>query len=94
MKAPTMKTNVYNRWAIVPGLESFLRSFENLSTLEITLTTENDNPPDFEGLLPLYDLCGKQTNISFCELSGRGAWVGISAWSYGWEQYLRSSGRL
>jgi hypothetical protein len=89
-----MSTNGYNRWAIVPGLESFLRNFENLSTLEITVTTENSTAPEFEGLLPLYDLCGKQTDVNFCELRDQRAWTSVSAWSYGWEQCLRSSGRI
>jgi len=29
------------------------------------VSIEDKDPPDFEGLLPIYDLCGKKTNVEF-----------------------------
>jgi hypothetical protein len=51
--------------SVVPGLVECLKSFDSLSNLEIVITTELTNPPDFEPLLPLYDLCGNRTNVVF-----------------------------
>jgi hypothetical protein len=43
-------------WLMLPGLTAFLRTFKSLQTLKIVMTADKSNPPDFEQLLPLYDV--------------------------------------
>lgn len=93
LKAPKISIQQHNTWAVVPGLRAFLSTFENLSELKIVVTTEDRPAPDFEGLLPMYDICGKNTTIDF--VAPLGIWTSwVSVWSFAWEECLRKTGRI
>jgi hypothetical protein len=94
-KTPRSSLSAYSTWAVVPGLEIFLRKFGQLSALEVVVSIEDRDPPDFEGLLPIYDLCGKKTNVEFISPNAYGTWdARVSFWSFAWEQCLRENGRI
>lgn len=85
---------------MVPGLEIFLRRFKQLSALEVVLPIGDGDPPDFEGLLPLYDSYGKKMTVEFLLPQPLhrvlpGNWDDrMSLWSFAWEQCLREHGRI
>ena len=86
--------------AVVPGLVKCLEKFESLVDLEITVTVEMASPPDFDPLLPLYDLCGKHTTVVFIDysenirnnfISDRSYWA--ESWDIAWKDCLIRNGR-
>lgn len=86
--------------SVIPGLVECLGKFESLATLEITITAEMTSPPDFEPLLPLYDICGKCTNVVFIdpiEYFGINFystwWQWTERWDLAWKDCLIRNGR-
>jgi hypothetical protein len=88
----------YDPWAIVPGLEQFLRTFRVLETLTIVITADKRTAPDFEKLLPLYDLCGGKTVVEMVMMSPHNSAPRISTWLPLWEnawiECLIKNGRI
>jgi hypothetical protein len=88
----------YDPWVVLPDLEAFLSTFTSLSILEIVVTVDKGEPPDFQRLLPLYDLCGKGTSIEFSEpqmpsrFVDRSTWT--SCWTIAWNECLLTNGRI
>jgi hypothetical protein len=85
-------------WTILPGLEEFLCTFESLSTLKLVITSELREPPQFEQLLSLYDLCGDGTTVEILDPrfgDGRAIfgspWAG--RWTHSWNECLSKHGR-
>lgn len=94
LEAPKRQAATCNPWAVVPGLTNFLRSFEQLEAVEIVVTVEPKEAPDFEGLLPLYDLHVKQVAVEFASFIAPGISIlPVSLWKLAWEQCLQRSGR-
>ncbi|KAF4629949.1 hypothetical protein G7Y89_g8192 [Cudoniella acicularis] len=90
---PKISTKNINPWKVVPGLQAFLSTFEALTDLEIRVTVEDRPPPDFEGLLPIYDMCGQRTAVVLGDPLGR--WnPSVGTWNVAWENCLRKTGRL
>jgi hypothetical protein len=85
-------------WAIVCGLEQFLRTFRALETLTIVITADRRTTPDFEKLLPLYDLCGGKTVVEMVMLSPQNGvpriWTWLPVWENAWIDCLIKNGRI
>lgn len=86
--------------SVVPSLIRSLRRFEALVDLEITVTAEMTSPPDFEPLLPLYDLCGKRTTVVFVDPTEHFGvnflsswWQWTERWDVAWKDCLIRNGR-
>ncbi|KAG9238492.1 hypothetical protein BJ875DRAFT_40312 [Amylocarpus encephaloides] len=92
-QAPKQSAKTYNMWAVVPGLERYLRKLPKLSAIVIVITVEEGPAPDFGGLLPLYDICGRRTAVNF--IMHQGLWAASkSVWSSAWDNCLQDNGRL
>jgi hypothetical protein len=85
-------------WAMVSSLEQFLRKFRDLESLTIVITADKRDTPDFEKLLPLYDLCGEKTVVEMVMLSSQNglprilSWVPM--WENAWIECLIKNGRI
>jgi hypothetical protein len=86
--------------SVVPGLVKCLEKFESLVDLEITITVEMLSPPNFDPLLPLYDLCGKYTTVVFLDPAENNQgnfispwWQWTEGWDIAWKDCLIRNGR-
>jgi hypothetical protein len=84
---------------VVPGLATFLKTFQSLSSLKIILVAEVREPPNMEPLLSLYDLCGNRTTIDIVEPYFQGdtlriATPELSHWVAAWNDCLVKNGRV
>ncbi len=87
-----------NEWAMIPELVAFLKKYECLETLEIVIVAVQAQTPNFEILLPLYDVCGKATKVEFQQPYPSGDNVFFSAgwmrnWKSTWDECLLANGR-
>ncbi|KAG0652517.1 hypothetical protein D0Z07_0633 [Hyphodiscus hymeniophilus] len=81
--------------SVVPGLVHCLQKFGSLVEHEVTITVEVTKPPDFEPLLPLYDICGKRTTVLFVDPTGHFGlnfrnswWQWVESWDIAWKDGL------
>lgn len=84
--------------SVVPGLVRSFQKFEALVDLEITITVEMTSPPNFDPLLPLYDLCGKRTTVVFVDptigINFQHSWrQWTERWDIAWKDCLIQNGR-
>jgi hypothetical protein len=82
-------------FSVIPTLVETLKLFESLETLEIVITVEMTSPPDFEPLLPLYDLCGNRSGTVFVSPYDGNAryfrtpwWQWTERWDMAWKDCL------
>ena len=86
--------------SVVPELIGCLEKFERLVNLQITIVAEKGDPPNFEPLLPLYDICGTKTTVVFVDITGSsGGNLSIflprptDNWDIAWKDCLIQNGR-
>jgi len=90
-KSPENRS-ICDAWVLIPDLEEFLRQFKSLRSLKIVVTVESREPPDFERLLSLYDICGKGTTIVFSAPTP--VWdLWTADWASAWNNCLLGSER-
>jgi hypothetical protein len=86
-------------WQMVPGLVTFLQTFKSLTTLKVIITADGNEPPDFEELLGLYDICGHGTAIEVVAQHSVASWAAraspwASTWTNAWAEVLIKNGRI
>ena len=86
--------------SVIPGLVECLENFLVLSSLEISITAESVRPPDFDPILPLYDLCGPRTTVVFVDHLKPLGWLYRNVrspwserWDIAWQSCLIRNGR-
>jgi hypothetical protein len=79
----------------IPSLVAFLQKFQALEKMKIVVTVEERDPPIFEQLLALWDICGSNTEMDFVvsiwDRSTSTAWM--QKWTDTWVWFLRAKGR-
>jgi len=78
---------------MIPGLVKFLKRFEVFTCLEIVIVVDASQVPNFEPILPLWNIYGKQMSVTFVRpepSSARQGWDDswLGRWDTTWNQCL------